>query len=426
LFERNRDAEVAAAQSGSLVEVTDVVMRDTKSQESDDSAGRGLNAQDGARITLARGLLERNRDVGLFAGSPNSSADLTELHLTDVVVRDTRSKESDKSGGRGLDAEDGAQVTLARGLLERNRCAGLFAQGAGTKLDLTDVAVRDTQSQEKDMSAGRGLNAHQGATVTLARGLFERNREVGLFAETQATKLDLTEVVVRDTRSQEAQKTGGRGLNAQDGAQVTLAWGLFEGNRETGVAAFSQGTMLDLTDVVVRDTQSSESDKRFGFGFLAAEAAQVRLTRGLVAQNRYVGLLAADANTRLEAIDVTVRDTRMAECAEIPEGQLGSCVHGGVQYASGTAVAAVGGETRLRRFSLSRSAQCGIQLVRDGRVTATEGEIHHNPIGLNVQVPGYDLTTILGSTVRVHDNNVNLDSNELPIPNPGQVLAPVQ
>jgi ribosomal protein S9 len=471
LLDRNRDVGIIVSDSGTKLDLADVVVRDTQSVEKDDSSGIGLQAQLAAQVTLARGLLLRNRRFGLAAASPG-----TKLDLTDVVVRDTQSQQSEHADGLGLQASEGAQVTVARGRFENNRTAGMVAMGANTTLGLTDIVVDDTQGQESDKTFGVGLQAQEGAMVTLARALFERNRAVGIASASPNTRLDLTDVLIRDMRSQESDKSGGMGLAASAGSQVTLssarversrdfgllaqdpntkldlhdvvvrdtqsqevtkvrgdglivfggaqgtlARAVFERNRTFGILAMDPDTKLDVTDVVVRDTQSQESDRVAGVGLVSALAAKVTLARGLFERNRYVALVAMNPNTKLDATGLIVRDTRMAECAEIPVGQESSCAGGSIGQGAGSAVVAfLQAEVGLESFSLSGSAQCGILLARDARVTASEGEVHHNVVGLNVQVPGYDLDTILGPTVRFYENGVNLDTTEMPIPDPSK------
>jgi uncharacterized membrane protein (UPF0136 family) len=414
LLERNREVGVGAS-SGATVSVADVLVLDTLSRKLNHKAGRGLHAQTGAGVTVTRAVIERNREVGVSATSAG-----TAVSLSDVVVRDTQGQESDNTAGRGLHGDTGAQVMVARAVFERNREVGVMVVSAGTTASLADVVVRDTQCQGGDHKLGRGLNVQEGAHVAVARAVFERNREVGVNAVSAGTALALTDVLVRDTQGRQSDKKFGRGLEADDGAQVAAARIVFARNRELGVGAASASTALALTDLVVRDTQGRESDNTAGRGLHVQEGARVTVTRAMFERNREVGVSAASAGTTATLLDVVVRDTRIRECAESLDG---SCRG----YGAGIAVDSFAHATvEIVRFELSASPMCAIQVATEGFVTARDGVIHHNAIGVNVQSEGYDLTTIIGPTVRFYENGTNVDSRDLPVPDILHALAPAE
>jgi hypothetical protein len=351
---------------GTVVELSDVVVRDTQAAVLGDRVGGyGVCVEQEARMTVTRAVLERNHEVGAFAGFPDVFGAPT-LALSDVVVRDTQAREGDGDSGRGLVAQEGAQVTVARAVFERNREMGVFGASPGTVLGLTDVTVRDTLSQESDQRLGRGLNVQDGVLVTVERAVFEGNGDAAVFAgkysTTAAVTLLMSDVAVRDTRSRETDGVGGRGLYAGAGAQVTIERATFERNHEIGLAVFDLGTMLTLTEVAVLDTLPREC----------------------------------------------VSDW----CAD---------------RGAGTGVGAFnGGQLEATRFVIARSALCGFQLANGvdmserplplpGTADLHEGEIWGQPVGVNLQNPEFDVNR-LTDRVLFHDNERNLDSEELPVP----------
>ena len=92
--------------SGSLTAQA-IVVRDTQPR-SDGSYGWGMTVMDGGRIDMSRAVLENNSQASIAATSEST------LVMTDVVVRDTQGR----SAGRGLNAQDGAQVAGAAELAE--------------------------------------------------------------------------------------------------------------------------------------------------------------------------------------------------------------------------------------------------------------------------------------------------------------------
>jgi hypothetical protein len=304
LVRNNRDTGVFAINPGTTLTMNDVIVQDTRSQESDLSFGRGLSCRDGAEVVVERGFFGHNREMGVIALDPE-----TKLRMTDVVIQDTQSRESDLTGGRGLGCQDGAEVTVERALLDHNRDIGVAVINAGTKLTMKDVAVQDTQSRESDQLFGRGLDCEEGSEVTVERGFFDHNHDVGVLAVQPGTKLMMTDVVVQDTRSQESDLGFGNGLESQYGAEVVVKRGFFDRNRDTGVGARHPGTRLTLADVVVQDTQSRASDLRFGRGLQCQEGAEVVVDRAEFDRNREVGVFASQPATKLTMRDVIIQDT---------------------------------------------------------------------------------------------------------------------
>lgn len=326
VFERNRDVAVIALDSGTSVTLEDVVVCDTQSLDSDLESGRvlgrGLGVKDGAVARVTRGVFERNRDIAVFANQAGVPVTLT---LEDVVVRDTLSRESDRTRGQGLGVEDGAIVVVTHGLFERNRGLAIMAAegSAPVTLTLDDVVVRDTLSEEgeapSDRIGGRGLEVQGHAVVTVTRGVFERNRDVAVRAAHNGASVALAKVTVRDTQGRDSDRAGGRGLDVEDGAVASVTLGVFERNRDVAIFAAQAATprTLTLEDVVVRNTESADSDRQAdrvggrGLGLQGGAVAQV--TRGVFEGNRDIAVFVAGATTTLTLEDVVARDTRSRE-----------------------------------------------------------------------------------------------------------------
>jgi hypothetical protein len=412
LVERSHWNGITVFDKGTTVELTDLVVRDTLGTEGADEFGIGLNLQPGPAVTVNRALFEGNRASGVACMGTGAK-----LEATDVVVHGTLSQQSDHTMGNGLDVQDGAQAQVTRGWIESNRDVGIIVFDKGSRLDLTDVTVRDTQSEETSKKVGRGLEVTTGATVTVTRGLVEQNRDVGIIAGGEGTTIELTEVLVRNMLSRELDLKGGDALNVQAGALGTVTRSVFHNNRYQGVMAAGAGTVLNLTDLAIRDTASTERDGSGGGGIKAQGGARIVATRVALERNRETGIAALQAGTTIELHDVSILDTKFSECGEIPAGQPRSCVFDGVIVGGGTGLASVlGADVRTTRFVIGKSVQCGMMVARDGHLLAAEGEVHHNAIGLNVQVPDYDLSTVVGPTIRYYENGTNLDTTELPIP----------
>jgi hypothetical protein len=227
-----------------------------------------------------------------------------------LVVRDTRPR-SDRASGRGLEAQPGTSVELHRAAFERNRDVGLFATGGGTSVLLEDVVVRETLPRLRDGTRGLGVQAQDGAMVDIRRSAVERNGQVGMAATGAGTVLLVSDVVVRDTQGL-GTGANGRGLELQDGARVEVRRTLLHGNREFAVFAAEAGTSVLLEDVLIRDTAAQPSDGEFGRGVSAQSGAEVRVRRAVLVRNVDAALAVFGAGSSLRVEDAVVLDTQSA------------------------------------------------------------------------------------------------------------------
>jgi len=305
LLDRNRFIGLLVSQDGSLVDLTDVTVRDTLYQEKDGQFGQGLQVSSQGALVLQRALFEHNHNYGLMVANRGTIAE-----LSDVTVRHTQAQLSDETAGGGLALIIAGQATIRRGLFDNNRTVGLVAYDSDSLLDLEDLTVRDTQHQLKDWLFGRGLDAQRGAEIRVRRGLLERNLAIGISGSGRNTALDLEDVTVRETLAEMSTKTGGEGLWVADGVQVSLARGVFEDNQTTGVLARGSDTVLELEDVVVRGTGVEALTGHFGYGLWIYTGAQLTLTRALLEQNHSCGFGASERDTVAVLQDVMIRDTK--------------------------------------------------------------------------------------------------------------------
>ncbi|MGF1466819.1 MAG: hypothetical protein ACFCGT_11865 [Sandaracinaceae bacterium] len=401
LLERNRDVGIFVGGGGADALIEDVVICDTLAEASDGTGGRGLNVVLGARVTLRRGLVERNLETGVAVDVDGTGT------LEDLVVRDTLSRESDGQHGDGLFVGGGAQVTLRRGLLGRNRLHGALVSGAGTEGHFESLVVRHTLPQARDGRGGRGVGVQDGARVELRRGLLERNREVSAFIGGEGAGAFLEDVAIRDTLPEESDQSSGRGLGVELGGRVELYRGLLERNHDVGVFVSSPGADAVLEDIVIRGTLPHRADGAEGLGMRVELGAQVEIKRALVEGNHSLGVTASAG--ALDAEDVIIRETLAAACLPECDGEPA-----GVNLGSYDSAA-----VELRRFVLADAELCAVQIARDGEVRLATGVVRGHPIGVCLDEPDYPLQ-LLRQDVRYEGNETLVDSRSLPIPQPGE------
>ncbi|MGF1465446.1 MAG: hypothetical protein ACFCGT_04865 [Sandaracinaceae bacterium] len=292
LLARNREYGLLVTGSGAAVDGCDVAIRDT-AQLADGTFGRGLAVEAGARLELARAVLDRNHEAGLLVGSPETAAS-----VVDLLVRDTSSRGRDGIGGSGVQVQEGALLTLGRARLEGNQAHGLLVTTSGAEVRATHLVARGTRSRP-DGTYGRGLGVEAGARLTLEGALLERNREVGLLVGADGAEAVVTDLVLRETLSRAGDGTGGRGLQVQLDARLQITRALIEGNRELGAYAVGDGAALELADVVIRATAAPEcfpgcEAVPAGIGISSGSGAEVLATRFDVVDNALCGFELAD------------------------------------------------------------------------------------------------------------------------------------
>lgn len=223
----------------------DFVVRRTRPGSS--RQGWGLAAGVGCEGSFRRVLVEDNRELGV---SVSFGADVT---LEDFVVRGTATNEASARGGQGLHVFDGGKLTLARGLVDRNQTAGVHVTDLASEITMEDVVVRDTASQAARNDFGRGVSVSQATRATLRRVLLDANLDVGLYLSgvSQAT---LEDVVARGTGPQARDGAAGRGVVVQDGGDATLRRIEVDGGYEAGISMGNATVVLE--EVAVHRTEA--------------------------------------------------------------------------------------------------------------------------------------------------------------------------
>lgn len=285
---------------GAQMTARSLVIRQTNT---DGMRGYGLVVQLSASADVRRAVIEENDGVGVFL---RSSA----LTLEDASLRDNEGQ-----GVLGM----GPSLTARRLVVEGNRGFGLITAWSSASLDLEHVIVRDTRSRLPDFTEGRGLGLENGATATIRRSLFERNRAFGLSALLDST-LRVEDTVVRDTSAEEA--SGGNGVDVivQDGATAELSRAVLAGGRLAGVYALEGSTTATLEDVVVQGTRW-DGEGFGGVGILVRTGADLSASRALIVDNQQVGIFVGGVSVaRFE--DTVVRDSRSADGGTFGVGLL--------------------------------------------------------------------------------------------------------
>ncbi len=298
---------IFAGGAGTTVDLADVAIRAIQ-PSGDDTQGIGMLVGGGAQVMGARVVIEGSRSVGVNAGHAD-----TTLSLEDFVVRGTSAQLSDGSGGHGVFVAEGATATLRRGFVAGNQHAGLSAYLSGSSVTADDLILVDTRPRDSDGGGGAGAFATMGGELVLRRAWLSGNHSAGV-GGFDGARLDLADVVISDTHAQTGDGVGGAGVLADLGTDLTLRRGRLERNEMDGIF-LGEAAVGTLEDIRVVDTRGQPADGLFGRGIEAIQGATVTLARGELEENRGAGLIAFDEGTRIDVTDLRVARTSPFDCA---------------------------------------------------------------------------------------------------------------
>ncbi len=394
--------------------IRDVLIEDMRGRSDDGSAGVGLSIQFGTHVTVERLTIDGALNHAVDVLDPGSR-----LEMTDVLVRDTAPDAATLEGGEALVA-DGAELTARRVLLERNHSAAVLAF-PNASIVLEDVTVRDTKSQQSLDPADDGIFGRAvvsiGGAVDVRRGLFEGNRDNAVLGGQPSnlsgappSVLTLEDIVVRDTAGRASDGTDGWGLGAQDGTTLSVTRGIFLRNRDHGIYV-SSGSTAQLADVVVADTQSQESNGQFGRGLAVQNGATVDVVRAVFIRNRDVGVFVG------ENVSGSMPSLTMADVL-ISGTQPQACGDMCIDQPGGDGLGTAAGLAEVSRFSFTRNAaKCGVIVGGAGIIELHDGDVSNNLFGVCPLEDGYDLSLLEDGVLFVgNEKNVETDSMLLELP----------
>ncbi|MBI5517351.1 MAG: hypothetical protein HY909_26495 [Deltaproteobacteria bacterium] len=235
------------------VTVTDSVVRDTRASDRTGVGGTALVSLDGGQVSALRTLIHGSRGVAVAAAEHRGASPPARVNLTDCIVRGTLSDPAG-FGGCGLFALDGGVISARQTMLRSNRYAGALAagqspDGGASRVELTECIVRDTLPRQRDQANGSGLLAYQGGTLTAVRSLLVGNRNAGALSSRRSldasrvpSRLELRSCVVRDTLPRMPGLPGGFGVLSTEGAVLTATGTLVLGNHDVGAMSDGEGS----------------------------------------------------------------------------------------------------------------------------------------------------------------------------------------
>ena len=287
LLERSRTAGIFMADSGTVVELDQCVLRDTLPNELGHD-GHGIQAKSGSYLELFSSVLRANRALGIIAQGAK-----TRFLIRDSAILDTQATAEPGHFGKGIEIGLGAGGTVITSLLSGNAGLALHVGSEGSEATFLDSVVRQTAASADGI--GRGVQIQDSASLTMMRCVVEQNLDAGILAGGGGSVLLLEASVIRGT---EPNVLGlwGQGLRTMNGAHATLNSCLLDGNSETGMAAIGEGSQITATATTVTDTRANTTGL-WGRGVELQDGAGLDMTGCALLRNRDASVIAVHEGT---------------------------------------------------------------------------------------------------------------------------------
>ncbi|RLB53282.1 MAG: hypothetical protein DRJ42_12380 [Deltaproteobacteria bacterium] len=285
---------------GGTITGRQVVVTDTINVEVDD--GCGVTVRDGGSAEFDELVIGRARAEAVYVTGAGSSATIRGGSIFDVRP------DADDHSGLGVLVNRTGSITLEDVIIDGARSVGILGRTRAT-VTLTGVIIRNTAPRMSDSAFGRALSALEATTITATRFLAENNHDIGVFAEDAASVINLSHAIIRDMKSEASDGSVGRCINIQNGGAMNLDHALLVRCRDIGLLSHGEAARVEASDLTIRDTLDQEIDPQGGWGLGAQHGAVLVLDRAHVEGSTEIGLYAHGLESMIEARDVTVRDT---------------------------------------------------------------------------------------------------------------------
>ncbi len=408
-----RDLTIRSAVGGAIDATTADTSLILENVEIDGAVARGIELGNRASLTARRTTIHGVRGAASIAisgtGAPTLSIDqavIDDVEGTGIAIsgasgsaeiRDTAVFDLTLAGStraaRAMQVWQSAQMTVERVYTEVSRDFSLFAFEGGT-MTARDVVIRDMAAP--DESWGKGLMASRDATLDAER-VWVQESKLGAVRAEIGSEVSLRDIVVEGS------------IGAAPAALIVTDAGgsaerVFVTGASGGIVVAGEGVVVDLSDFTAVGLRSNEFQVG-GHGLWAAIGGLIRGSRWSVVDGRNAGILATGTSSRVEGVDVSIVGVGAPECDE-------PCAISPVGIGAG---ALSDGVVQLAELEIAECTDAAVQIFDLGSVSLQTGVIRDNPIGANIQVEGYDRST-LTDDVEFSGNGVDFDESELELP----------
>jgi hypothetical protein len=279
----------------------------------------------------------------------------------------------------------------------------------GGVIDIRSSAITDTKGLPyniKSIYTGTGIYLGENVIAYMEDVRIYRSYRYGLVQK--GGRLTLYDSNIFDTRSQDELTVAGTGIWLSDDVTAVFRSVHIYRSGSSALILEDSGTSLDAAALFVRDTYVNhylwENYGSFIGAVYVVSGAELDMGWSVIEDSEVAGLRASGVGTYINFHDGSIRGTVMVPCVVDDEP-----ISGGINVRSSS-----NANIELTGFTCNDAEMVGLQLIRDGTMDASIGDVMGNVIGANIQTAGFDLDRIMD---RVRwDNLVNLDGSALEVP----------
>lgn len=301
IFEDNEWFGVFVSGETTLVTATELLVKGTRPRPGP-AGNRGVSVQDGGTMHMERALLTGNARTNALCGGSVPDT-LSSMTLKDVVLTQVTPAEPGALT-EDLFVNHGSNVSLENAVVLHHGRTGIMVADPGTSVALDGLVVIGPEASDATIS--EGINIQGGAAASLHQVAIHRGHDVGLYASDEGTTVQAEGLYIHETQAT-GEPPSGMGVLAREGATLSLEGGALVGNVEAGLIARGFAT-VDVAGLLVEGTQATATGLK-GSGIDAFNGAEVTIERSALMENTLVSLLAILQPTVIEIRDSVIAHT---------------------------------------------------------------------------------------------------------------------
>ena len=283
----NRGLGLFAAGDGTHLVSHNNMYMSTSPDEAFWETGVGIALTSGATIDSVSDVVLSNCVAGVFLRDPGTYAKMELSAICDtknvLAVEDNLAI--------GFWVGDGASAHLTDVALARNGIAGLHVTGENSTVEASGLVIEgETPSTKLHGMPMRGIGVQMGASATIDKSAVLGHGGMGVGLADLYTNFELRHSIIANSHPTYRGGHDGTGLYNWHGAQAHLYRTAIVANENSGVAAYSQITNIDLVESLIADTKSKEVDGSGGIGVIVGWYGSAALTGNAIVNNKYAGV----------------------------------------------------------------------------------------------------------------------------------------
>ncbi|MFO7735352.1 MAG: right-handed parallel beta-helix repeat-containing protein [bacterium] len=283
--------------------------------------GTGIFSDSDSRILLSNVKIYHSVEAGIKA---KDSSFIKFRNLKTVYSKGVE----DGDGGKGIVLMDKASMKGQNLTVKQNRHGGVQICELDTdctaSLEVTDIAVTDTQPKNKNNTMGYGILTASGGSADIKKGLISGNHTFGIavfassdYGSEKKASVSLEKTIIRNTKAQKSDNLYGWGVYAEGESTIRMDECLVSDNTTTGIlmagASGEKKTEFHGKNLIISNTAYQPMDFLNGEGIVFFDKTKAELNYIHANSNRSFGIMISYHNSsefpEVKAENITITET---------------------------------------------------------------------------------------------------------------------